>query len=208
MLHPKTQLRYIDDNVGYGIFATELIPKGTITYVTDPLEIEIKESELQKYPIEILQQIEKYSYRNEQGTRIVSWDFAKYINHCCQCNSMSTAYGFEIALRDIQTDEQITDEYGLMNPTEDMTLSCNVPTCRKKLSPKDIDKYYPQWDQQVQEALQFFNQVDQPLSKWVTADILLEVNAFLQDPHCYQSVKKLKYQPSTSDNKELEKNKN
>ena len=38
MIHPKTTLRFINEEVGYGLYATEFIPKGTITYVKDSLE--------------------------------------------------------------------------------------------------------------------------------------------------------------------------
>ena len=41
MIHPSTEIRYIDDVVGLGVFATTRLAKGTITYVWDPLEIEI-----------------------------------------------------------------------------------------------------------------------------------------------------------------------
>ena len=42
MMHPSTELRHIDPELGFGVFATSLLPKGTITYVWDPLEIEIR----------------------------------------------------------------------------------------------------------------------------------------------------------------------
>jgi hypothetical protein len=41
MLHPDTRLQFIDEDIGYGIFATNFIPAGTITYVKDALEIEL-----------------------------------------------------------------------------------------------------------------------------------------------------------------------
>ena len=33
MIHPDTELRFISDEVGYGVFATALIGRGTITWV-------------------------------------------------------------------------------------------------------------------------------------------------------------------------------
>ena len=41
MLHPDTELRVVSADIGFGVFATALIPKGTIVYIKDPLEIEI-----------------------------------------------------------------------------------------------------------------------------------------------------------------------
>lgn len=46
MIHPKTELRYINDTVGYGVFATDRIPKGTIVYVKDSLEITVSPADL------------------------------------------------------------------------------------------------------------------------------------------------------------------
>ena len=38
MLHPHTELRHVSKQIGYGVFATQLIPKGTITWVRDDLD--------------------------------------------------------------------------------------------------------------------------------------------------------------------------
>ena len=49
MIHPSLELRFIGPEVGYGVFATELIPKGTLTYVEDDLEIRIPEEKFDSY---------------------------------------------------------------------------------------------------------------------------------------------------------------
>ena len=38
VLHPSSELRYINPSIGYGVFATRFIPKGTITWVFDELD--------------------------------------------------------------------------------------------------------------------------------------------------------------------------
>ena len=38
MLHPNTELRYVDGTVGHGVFATAPIPMGTFTWVKDALD--------------------------------------------------------------------------------------------------------------------------------------------------------------------------
>src|SRR5690606_207308 len=120
MLHPKTELRYISDHVGYGVLATDLIPEGSIVYVKDSLELEISPTDYLIHSEETKEVIDKYSYIDERGYRIISCDFAKYVNHCCNCNTISTGYGFEIAIRDIKPGEQITDEYGIFNLDSEM----------------------------------------------------------------------------------------
>ncbi len=194
MLHPSTELRFIGPGVGYGVFATSYIPQGTITYVKDSLELEVSPEAYQLHPPAMQAVIEKYSYIDERGYRIVSWDFAKYINHCCNCNSMSTGYGFEIALRDIQPGEEITDEYGIFNLTEPMELVCDQGTCRKVLHPEDFDRYYPIWDEQLKMALAQFQKVEQPLLPFVDAPTLQALEAYFADPAMYRSVYHLRYQ--------------
>ena len=38
MIHPDTEVRRVDDVVGVGVFATALIPRGTLTWALDPLD--------------------------------------------------------------------------------------------------------------------------------------------------------------------------
>jgi hypothetical protein len=188
MIHPNTELRYINNTVGYGVFATKLIPEGTISYVKDSLEIVVKPDEYDKHPAEVQQLIEKYSYMDQEGDRIISWDFAKYVNHCCNCNTISTGYGFEIAIRDIHPGEQLTDEYGIFNLDEDFSLICDQPHCRKRVSPTDLDVYHAVWDERIKRAFAKFQQVEQPLLSLVDSATRAELDAYLHDPTQYKSV--------------------
>jgi len=200
MIHPHTRLQFINDEIGYGVFATHFIPKGTITYVKDSLELEITPEAYGQYSPEMQEVIEKYSYIDEKGTRIVSWDFAKYVNHCCNCNTMSTGYGFELAIRDIQPGEQLTDEYGIFNISEGMELQCNHNNCRGRLSPSDFEKYYQQWDDKLKSALANLLAVDQPLLPLIEPEAQEEFMAYLQGKAQYRSVYKLKYIPQFAAN--------
>ena len=188
MIHPATSLQYINDEIGYGVFATDFIPKGTITYVKDPLEIEIQPELFERYSSLMKEVIEKYSYRDEEGVRILSWDFGKYVNHCCNCNTMSTGYGFEIAIRDIQAGEEITDEYGLFNIEGEMTLNCKQPGCRLTVSSTDIQTYHQEWDKKVIAALSAIYQHDQPLLNLINKKTRVELDYYLFHHGDYRSV--------------------
>ncbi|MDH5767308.1 MAG: SET domain-containing protein [Gammaproteobacteria bacterium] len=193
MIHPNTELKFVNNEIGNGVFATEFIPKGTILYVKDEFEIEVSKSRFNKMGKLHRDIIEKYSYMDERGVRVLSWDNAKYINHRCDCNSMSTAYGFEIAIRDISADEEITDEYGMFNIPESVKISCGCSNCRQMLLPTDIDNNYKAWDVLVKDAIEHINHVDQPL--W---DILDDVTkndlmGFLLSQDEYRSVINLKH---------------
>lgn len=193
MIHPNTALKFISENIGYGVFATSFIPKGTIVYVKDSLESVISPADYLKHNKAVQDVIEKYSYIDEKGNRIVSWDFAKYVNHCCNCNSISTGYGFEIAIRDIQKGEQITDEYGIFNLEQEMSLTCGESCCRKSIGPKDFDKYYQEWDLKIQDAMLHLFDVEQALNDFLEEDIRTELSMLAAKPHLYKSIYHLKY---------------
>lgn len=195
MIHPDTELRFINEEVGYGVFATRFIPRGSITYVKDSLEISVSPAAYTKLSPEMQAAVEKYSYIDERGQRIVSWDFGKYVNHCCQCNTISTGYGFEIALRDIEPGEQITDEYGIFNLQYQMDLRCDQANCRCTIGPGDFDRYYPEWDEKIKAVLPGLRKVAQPLFPFVNETTRGALNRYFSDPGAYRSVYALKYQP-------------
>lgn len=193
MIHPHTELRLINDTVGYGVFATKRIPQGTIVYVKDSMEIEISPTQYLLYQPEMQDSIEKYSYIDERGYRIISWDFGKYVNHCCNCNSISTGYGFEIAIRDIEIGEQITDEYGIFNLQEEMTLQCGFEGCRKKIKPSDFDDYYQEWDEKIKQALPKLHEVEQLLLPFVDLITIEKLDDYFENPENYRSVYNLRF---------------
>lgn len=194
MIHPHTELRQVNDAVGYGVFATEFIPEGTITYIRDSLELEITPEKFEQCAPLLQEKIERYSFIDQRGTRVVSWDLAKYVNHCCKCNTISTGYGFEIAIRDIYPNEQITDEYGIFNITERINLLCDKPGCRGFVSYDDFDQYYPVWDEAIRKSLVKLKTVDQPLMPLMDEDTLGELEAFFRDSKKYKSVYALKFE--------------
>jgi uncharacterized protein len=193
MIHPKTELRFLDDTVGYGVFATDFIPEGTIVYVKDSLELIISPTDYLIHTHEMQEVIDKYSYMDELGNRIVSWDFAKYVNHCCNCNTISTGYGFEIAIRNIIKGEQITDEYGIFNLDQEMPLVCGESDCRKRVGPDDFDRLYKEWDIKIQKSISKFFDVMQPLLPFVEGTTRAELDTFFTNPESYKSVYSLKF---------------
>lgn len=193
MIHPNTELRFINAQVGYGVFATSDIAEGTIVYVKDSLELSISPTEYLMHNEEMKEVIEKYSYIDETGNRIISWDFAKYVNHCCNCNSISTGYGFEIAIRDIKKEEQITDEYGIFNLVKPMTLVCGEANCRKEIKPSDFDDYHQAWDQKIRQSIGKLFTVEQPLMPFVEKKTREDLDELFRNPGSYKSVYALRY---------------
>lgn len=191
MIHPDTELRFINSNKGKGVFATKPIPKGTLTYVSDSLEIEIAPDDSRLRDPRYKSIIETYSFIDRNGTRIISWDHAKYVNHCCQGNSMSSGFGFEIAIRDIAAGEEITDEYGMFNFTYEMKIECDKSPCRNLISGNDLQKYHEEWDRKVISALKLYESVEQPLATYLDDTVKRDLEHFLRTGSGYKSVKEL-----------------
>jgi hypothetical protein len=189
MIHPDTKLHWINEDLGYGVFATAFIPLGTVVYVQDPLDIVIMPSSSLLQDPGCLPHIEKYAFIDEIGNRVISWDHAKYVNHCCHPNTLSTGYGFEIAVRDIQPGEEITDEYALFTDGVSFPLSCHVADCRGVFHSEDRWEFCRQWDAQIQVALCAFPHVPQPLRKHIPADILAAVTIFVDTGEGYRTVR-------------------
>ena len=163
MIHPHTELRYINEQIGFGVFATQFIPKGTITWALDELDHILEADYLDtvdKYKGEV---IKKYAYRNQDGKFVLCWDLGKYVNHSFHANCMGTAYEFEIAIRDIYPGEQLTDDYGTLNIDEPFECILEEGTERRVVYPDDLLTYYEEWDQQVLSALKHFFEVEQQL---------------------------------------------
>ena len=195
MLHPDTQLGVVSAEIGYGVFATALIPKGTIVYIKDPLEIEIGDDDPRLRDPEMLRIIERYSYIEPGGTRVLSWDLAKYMNHSCDPNTISTGYGFEIALRDIREGEQITDEYGLLNIEKNMPCGCGANSCRGWVRQDDVERHGADWDAGVREALGVYRDVAQPLEYLLDPSTRKQLQHYLETGNGFLSVSQLRYFP-------------
>lgn len=167
MLHPHTELRFVSQEIGYGIFATQDIPKGTITWVKDSLDRVFTHAEVQKMNEANVDNLLKYTYRDRKGDYFFCWDLTRYVNHSYEPNSMLTALDFEIAIKDIKTGDEITNDYGTFNIIEPFKCA-NGPHQRETVKPDDLTRYYGEWDELINEAMKFEDKVSQPLMKFLT----------------------------------------
>ncbi len=191
MIHPSTELRLVNPQVGYGVFASRHIPKGSLVYVQDPLDIEITPKQYRKLDPVSRELAEKYSYIDARGNRILSWDAGKYVNHSCNPNTMSTAWGFEVALRDIAPGEEVTDEYGLFNLEWEMDCCCGHHACRGRIRSDDGWAHYRHWDLAVRSALAAIPTVDQPLVSCLDRRSRNSLEQYLAGKARYRSVRSL-----------------
>jgi uncharacterized protein len=197
MLHPDIRIGWKNDQVGYGLYASALIPVGTMVYVQDALDTLIPPDSPLLGDERYASHIDKYCVIDPLGNRIVCWDAAKYVNHCCHYNSLATAYGFEIAIREISSGEEVTDDYVAFNLEEDMPLSCHFDDCRKVLHPDDFELLAPTWDAQIKVALQSFQSASQPLLSYLPDHHLLALKDYLRTGQGYRPVDRLRYKPAS-----------
>ena len=162
MIHPKTELRFISKEVGYGVFATDFIPAGTITWVLDKLDREFRPEEFFAMDLVYQNIIDTYTFRNNIGNYILCWDHGRFVNHSFNSNCLTTAYDFEIAIRDILPGEQLTDDYGYLNIKDPFT-AVDEGTERKIVYPDDLVRYYKVWDAQILKVFGKINAYEQPL---------------------------------------------
>src|SRR4029077_11071618 len=62
VIHPDSELRFINPVIGYGLFATSLIRKGTLTWVRDDLDQIVSPNLQDSLPPLLAAQLHKYSY--------------------------------------------------------------------------------------------------------------------------------------------------
>lgn len=171
MIHPDTELKYISKEIGYGVVAKKLIKEGTITWALDKLDREFTPAEIRKMDDIYKEILDTYSYRNNLGNFVLCWDNARFVNHSFNSTCFSTAYDFEIAIRDIQPGEQLTDDYGYLNISTPFK-PVSEGTKRTVVYPDDIVRYSEEWDSKLLNSFIKINSVDQPLKN------LLKKNTF------------------------------
>ena len=192
MLHPDLELKWINDGIGYGVFARRPIARGVVIWAQDALDIVLPAGSPLADHRDYAALIERYCVLNGNGQRVIAWDHGKYINHCCHYNTLTTGYGFEIAVRDIAAGEEITDDYGVFNLEEPVPLACHFPDCRTFAYPDDYDRMQEKWDADIRRALSKVFSVPQPLYVYIDPQIMAGVRSYLLTGSGYRSVSEMR----------------
>ncbi len=193
MIHPSTELHYINETVGNGVFARKHIPAGTIVYVQDALEIAIEAQSPLLRDTRYRPILETFCTVEPDGSRLLSWDIAKHVNHACRSNTLSSSYGFEIAVRSIKAGEEITDDYGMFNLNWELTCDCGDENCRQIVRSADFDRLVPYWDGEIRRAFLKLFELPQPLLSFLDRENLEALQDYLAQKTPYRSVATLKY---------------
>jgi hypothetical protein len=169
VIHPDTELRRVDERVGLGVFATRRLPRGTITWALDDLDQRIGADRLARLGPHYRVLVDRYAYLNGHGERILCWDIGRFMNHSCRANSISTGWDFDLAIRDIEAGEEITNDYALLNLDHSFECGCGAPECRGTVcsTGEEWDLLTPRLDAEVREACVEAGRVEQTLWPFV-----------------------------------------
>ena len=100
---------------GMGLFANEFIAKGTTIWEFTPsFDVYLKAEDIQRLPAAAQAQMFRYCYRDkETGQYVLCADDARFLNHSDHPNTvdMPGPEGHTVAMRDIQTGEELTCDY-------------------------------------------------------------------------------------------------
>lgn len=178
MMHPACELRWLDDEIGYGVFAKEPIARGTITYARDPFDQAISADEIARLPEVLRAPIEHYAFVLADGTRILCWDSGRFVNHSCEPTCRGLGPDYEVAVRDIAANEQVTSDYAELNIMTSFVCRCGSRACRGGVGPGDLARFGAAWDALVASVVPLLSEVPQPLWPLVREpELLLEAAA-------------------------------
>jgi hypothetical protein len=81
MLHPHTEVRFINEQIGRGVFATQPIPKGTVVWVQDRFDRVFTETEVRALEPVYQEILETYCFRDRQGRWVFCWDNTRFFQY-------------------------------------------------------------------------------------------------------------------------------
>jgi len=195
MIHPHTEVKFISDEIGYGVVAKQFIPSGTITWVLDKLDREFTPAQYEQMDDIYKEILDTYTFRNNKGMMILCWDIGRFVNHSFNSNCLTTAYDFEIAIRDIHPGEQLTDDYGYLNIAEPFE-AMDEGTDRKMVYPDDLTRYHEVWDEKISNVFHHIVTENQPLQNLVSEKLWKKINDIVAGKEKMDSILTNYYDPS------------
>ncbi|HBL74853.1 MAG: SET domain-containing protein-lysine N-methyltransferase [Bacteroidetes bacterium GWF2_42_66] len=194
MIHPHTELQFINEEIGYGVVAKKLIKKGTITWAFDQLDREYTPAQIGAMDEVYRDVLMTYTFRNRKGNHVFCWDHGRYVNHSFRPNCMATAYNFEIAIRNIQPGEQLTNDYGYLNIIEAFR-PYPEGTRREVVYPDDLIRYSGDWDRKILPAFLKIRKTEQPLGRVIDPEVWEKINAVIDGKVAMESIRACYFDP-------------
>ena len=174
MIHPHTEVRFINDEVGVGVFATKPIPRGTITWTLCEFDRIFTPEEVAALRPDYRRFVEILGYIDTAGRSVLCWDGGRYMNHSCDSNTLPVIPAVDVAIRDLAAGEQITCDYGTCNLVAELSCHCGAPACRGVIGRRDALVFGAGWDEKAAGVVPAIGQVPQPLLAFVQERARLE----------------------------------
>jgi SET domain-containing protein len=136
MLHPAIEKRPSPIQ-GFGLFAKEFIPAGTVIWTQSESDRRFTEEEFSQQPPEV----QRMCHR-EHDHFVLSTDDEEFMNHCCDPNTVCLGDNALVAIRNIQPDEEVTYDYitseiDPRGPLDWGECLCGSPNCRGRVRVMD-----------------------------------------------------------------------
>ncbi len=165
MIHPCTELRFKNEDVGHAVYATRDIPYGTIVWTLCSLDQRITAAQRAQLPPASQLMVDFYGYIDSQRDTILCWDHGRYVNHSCAPAMMSVGQEHEIAVRDIAAGEELTCDYGTLNLLKPLECLCGHQNCRSTIDDTELSttSLSREIDAVVAAAMRATRSVPQPL---------------------------------------------
>lgn len=169
MIHPHTELRWINEQIGFGVFATRAIPAGTIVWAMDSLDQRLSPDKVESLPSMTREAAMKYMFRDSGGHYVLCWDYTRYVNHSFHPTCMMTPLAFDLAVVDIEAGRELTGDYGMLNIVEPFQPFHEPGAGREVVMPDDLASNSERWDALLAQAFHRIPSLPQPLREVVDA---------------------------------------
>ncbi len=167
MIHPDTELRYKNADVGNGVFATRAIPAGTIVWALCPLDRRLTPVERAALAPASRDLVDLYAYVDAAGDFILCWDHGRFVNHSCQPAMVGLGPDMEVAVRDLAPGDELSCDYGSLNLLQPLACRCGAAACRGQIGASDLLRIAGELDNAAAQVLPRIGQVPQPLMPFV-----------------------------------------
>lgn len=167
MIHPDTELRFKDPVIGHAVYATRLIPRGTIVWTLCALDIRLTPGRRRELPDAYEAIVDRYAYCDAHGDLVLCWDHGRYVNHSCDPAMVGVGPDIEIAVRDLHPGDELTCEYGTLNLMEPLACHCGAPRCRGTIGSDDMLRLAGELDALAAAAVAAARERPQPLLPFI-----------------------------------------
>ena len=165
MIHPDTSVVEVDAIKGLGVRATTSIPRGTVLWVRDAVDVVLSPEQVDALDGALAEHVDRLGYQDHLGRTIVCWDGGKYVNHSCAPTMRGVGPDAMIAVVDVAAGDEITCDYAECNLDEPFRCACGAAECRGLVGASVASEEWSRWQTDVEAAVRLGAHVAQPLAK-------------------------------------------